>query len=564
MDNNKKKTYNIVIMAITTYLSKLNFQKKAVIVIIFLAFIIRIAGISYGLPLWLIDDEPPFVLGAIKMIQLRALIPAFHQSEFEKILYYPPYLSYLYIIPFIGIIGFQYLLHYKLGDLFIPFLVSDLSQFFMTARFIMTIVSLISIFLIYKIGKNLFFSEKIGAVAAFLLSTSLLHIMLSITSRHWLTVSFFGLLIFFFLSSPKYESNKKYLIASAVAGIGMGFSAIIIAYLALIALWYLFAEKYPVPKMNILACVILFSIMAAFPLLLYPQSLGFTRDVTTGAPKTLTGIIVSPFLFLKPIALSEPILAFFAAIGLLALLFYRRSVFIFFFTLIYGYSALFYIAFRFEHRFVAGLLPFIALLAAYGFNKISELLPKKSAYALLIIPLIFSTQLSRVIANNDSRMAARNWIEKNIPTHEKILVYARLTRLSSDPTAIEEQRAIDNGSLRKVDEAEKALSPDNRNTPIFHALNLYSVNNEQFFNNISEYAEKNNYKYALISDEDFTWERKDFSIMQKFGKSGTLIKTFGSYQPEYSISTTQLSGSPLKLFKFSEFGPPLSLYKIPK
>ena len=88
MDNNKKKTYNIVIMAITTYLSKLNFQKKAVIVIIFLAFIIRIAGISYGLPLWLIDDEPPFVLGAIKMIQLRALIPAFHQSEFEKILYY--------------------------------------------------------------------------------------------------------------------------------------------------------------------------------------------------------------------------------------------------------------------------------------------------------------------------------------------------------------------------------------------------------------------------------------------------------------------------------------------
>lgn len=551
-------------MAIIAYFSKLNFQQKAIIVIIFLAFVLRITGIFYGLPLWLVDDEQPFVLSAIKMIQIHTLIPTLYQTEFEKILYYPPYLSYLYIIPFIGVIGFQYLLHHKLGNLFVPFLVSDLSQFFITARLIMAIVSLISIFLIYKIGKNLFSSEKIGAVAAFLLSTSLLHIMLSITSRHWLAVSFFGLLIFFILSNPKYESGKKYLIASAITGIGIGFSAIIIVYLTLIALWYLFSEKYPISKINILTCVALFAILTAIPLLLYPQSLGFTGDVSTNAPKTISGVITSPFLFLKPIALSEPILTLFATIGLITLLFHRKNVFAAFFVFLYSYSALFYIAFRYEHRFTAGLLPFLALLAAYSIDYVARLTNKRSIYALLIIPLIFSIQLSRLILHNDSRINAKIWIEQNIPAHEKILVYARLTRLSSDPAAIEEQRTIDSGSLRKIDEAEEALPQNIKKTPTFHALNLYSVNNEQFFNNISEYAKKNNYKYALISDEDFVWGRKDFSIMQKFGKSGTLIKTFGSYQPKYSISITQLLGSPLKLFKFNKFGPPLSFYRISK
>lgn len=543
-------------------LSRLNFQQKGLAAVIFLAFIIRITGISYGLPLWLVDDEPPFVLAAIKMIQLHTLIPALHQAEFAKILYYPPYLSYIYVAPFAGILSFQYLSHYSLGEFFVPFIVSDLSLFYMMARFIMVIASLISIFLIYRVGRNLFSNERIGLVAAALLSTSLLHVMLSVTSRHWLAVSFFGLLIFSILTDSKYGNNRKYLLASIAAGIGMGFSVIVSAYLALIALWYLLAEKYPVSKANIFSCIVSFVALSAIPLLLYPQSLGFTGDVSARAAKTLSGIIASPFLFLSPIASSEPILIALSLIGLAALLFYRKNLFLIFFFVIYSYSALFYLAFRYEHRFTAGLLPFLALLAAYGLNHIYELTKTKWIFSVLIVPLIFSAQLSRLILHDDSRINAKTWIEQNIPAHEKILVYARLTRLPSEPDSINEQKMIDSGSLRKVDEAEAVLPADLRAAPAFRALNLYSVNNDRFFTDIAEYAAKNNYRYALISDENFMRGEEEFAIMQKLGRSGKLIKTFGSHQSQFSISMTQLIGNPLGLFRFGEFGPPLSLYGI--
>ena len=549
----------MVLKKITSYIKS---APKTLIAIVFFAFILRVVGISYGLPLWLVDDEPPFVLSAIKMIQLRTLIPALHQSDFANILYYPPYLAYLYVLPFITLLGFQYAAHYALGSLFIPFVVSDLSTFFIIARFITILFALASIVFIYEIGKNIFNSVRIGILSAFFLSTSLLHIMLSITSRHWLVVSFFGLLVFWILSNPKHAIEKKYLAVSIAAGVGMGFNIIIGTYLILVAAWYLFFERRAIAIKYIVASVVVFTILASLPVLLYPQSLGFASDITTDNPKTAIGILTSPFLFLKPNAFSEPLLMIFFIIGLAALFFLQRNLFVVFFLLLYGYSALFYIAFRYEHRFTVGLLPFAVLLAAYGFNYIALITKKQWIYALLIIPLVFSVQLNRVIMNNDSRVNARTWIEQNIPAHEKILVYARLTRLSSEPDAINEQKTIDSGSLRKVDEAEALLPPNMRSNTTFHSLNLYSVTNELFFENIGNYAKKNNYTYALISNENFMRDEKEFDIMQKLGASGMLIKTFGSYQPDYSISASQLLGNPIRLFSFREFGPKLSLYKI--
>lgn len=549
-------------MSIVAKLSGLNFYQKFLIAILFLGFVIRMSGISYGLPLWLVDDEQPFILAALKMLQLQTMLPGLHAAEFEKILYYPPYLAYLYLIPFSILLGLQYFLNFDLRELLIPFITSDLSQFFLGARFIMILASLASIFLIYKIGKNIFSNYRIGLLSAFLLSTSLLHILLSITSRHWLVVSFFGLLILYIITNPEYESNKKYLYASIATGIGFGFSTIIIAYLALIVLWYILQENNRISKKRMASYIIVFGVLAAIPIIIYPQSLGFSGDVTTEAVKTIPGIVTSPILFLKPIALSEPILAFFSIIGLISLFLSSKKMFAVFFGLIYSYSTLFYLAFRFEHRFTAGLLPFITILAAYGIYKTAESIKKDWIYAILIAPLIFSSQLGVLLYKNDSRIIAREWIEKNIQPHEKILVYARLTRLSTDASAVEEQRGIDGSSLRKVDEAEEVLPENLRKSTPFHALNLYSVNNEQFFKNISEYASKNNYKYALISDEDFLWGREDFALMQNFVKSSALIKTFGSHQTKYSISITQLIGSPLGLFKLKNFGPPLSLYEL--
>ncbi|MBI2406557.1 MAG: hypothetical protein HYV25_03170, partial [Candidatus Harrisonbacteria bacterium] len=58
-------------------------MSRTTILLIFIlavAFFVRIAGISYGLPMWLVSDEPPFIFGALKMMELRTLVPALHTA----------------------------------------------------------------------------------------------------------------------------------------------------------------------------------------------------------------------------------------------------------------------------------------------------------------------------------------------------------------------------------------------------------------------------------------------------------------------------------------------------
>ena len=71
--------------------------------ILALAALLRIAGIGHGLPLFVVDDEPPFVLAALKMLELKTLLPAAH-TEFQDFLYYPPYLAYL-LLPFFAFVS---------------------------------------------------------------------------------------------------------------------------------------------------------------------------------------------------------------------------------------------------------------------------------------------------------------------------------------------------------------------------------------------------------------------------------------------------------------------------
>src|SRR3989344_8778346 len=108
------------------------FNPKLLLVYILLfSFLVRLAGIGYGLPLWLIDDEPPFTLAALKMIQLKTPLPVFHLDEFKAFLYYPPYLSYLYLFPFSVLLAAKYLFFSGGLDQFLYYVNIDLSPFFL-------------------------------------------------------------------------------------------------------------------------------------------------------------------------------------------------------------------------------------------------------------------------------------------------------------------------------------------------------------------------------------------------------------------------------------------------
>src|SRR3989338_311499 len=422
--------------------------KWLLICILVFAFLVRVAGINYCLPLWLIDDEPPFTLAALKMIQLKTLLPASHLEEFRTVLYYPPYLSYLYLIPFTFLLGVKYLFFNGGREQFDFFLTGDLSGFFLIARFLNVLLGTASVYLLYKTVKNILKREVPALLSAFFLSTSLFHILMSANSRHWLPVSFFTVFVLWILSLD-WEFKKKYFTAVLAIGVGMGFSPINGLLLALIGYWYFFYEQRSlsdlVKEKYFYLSLVVFGFRAVLPGILYPQSFGFRGDLTFQEAKSILGIVASPFIFLKPIALSEPILAFFAVLGLLFSIFYMRNLFLPVFLFLYAYSAVFYLFFRYEHRFTLPLFPLLAIMAGYGaVEAYKRIGGSRVLTALLVIslalPAIFSLKLSYLLYRNDSRTYLIEWVKSNVPAGSKILVYARLTRLPAVPEAIKEQR----------------------------------------------------------------------------------------------------------------------------
>ena len=83
--------------------------RKPIVWVLLGAFVLRLFGIPYGFPLFLVNDEPAFVLGALKMMELKTLVPAWHSAEFQKVLYYPPFLAYFYLIALAPVLAVHYL-----------------------------------------------------------------------------------------------------------------------------------------------------------------------------------------------------------------------------------------------------------------------------------------------------------------------------------------------------------------------------------------------------------------------------------------------------------------------
>ena len=540
-------------------------MKKILFVILIIAFAVRIVGIGYGLPLWLVADEPPFVLGVLKMIELKTVIPRFHLEEFRSVLYYPPYISYFYLPFFSSMLAVKYLSFEGDRGSFINYLGADLSDFFMVARFLNVILAVFSVFLVYRVAKNIFKDEWIGLASAFFLGTSSLHILLSMTSRQWLAVSFIYILVLYFLTAPSLSLKKRYFLAVLTAGIGMGISAISAVALVLIKFYYLFFEKKKISELlrekffYLLAAAILFLIV--LPLWLYPASIGFQGKISIFDSKSLGGFLLSPFVFFKSLLFAEPVLMLFFTLGLIFVFFRNRKLFWTSLIFLSVYSFVFYFAFRFEDRFLTPILPMIAILAGFGFVQLFRRLPTgqagwKFSVILLVLPLIFSLRLGYLAYQNDSRANLRNWIEKNIPEGSKVLVSARLMRLSSNAYAIREQEALDSGSLRQVDrsEAHFGKSPI---YPSFHALNLYSMENKNF--PFDKYA--SNYEYLVLPKLDYRKDAELHENFQQLGDMGSLVASFGE-DADFSISESKLGKNPLRLLETKMLGPAVSLYRI--
>lgn len=538
--------------------------------ILLFAFLIRIVMIKYGLPFWLYNDEPPFILTTLKMFQLKTLLPVLHEADFKPFMYYPPYISYLFIPFFLISIGISYLgFDGSLGELQ-SVLASDPSIFFLTARFVVILISLLTIYLIYKITQSLTKSTSASLYSAVLSSTSIMFVSLSITGKHWVPILFFYTLCLYLLTRTNWSIKKRYILSAITIGIGTGVSTVVILFSVVIFLWYVIYDKVSIKEsltsllMYKLGFIV--AILSIIPVLLYPASLGFVPDTTLHGGKTLLGLLTSPFIFPFPFIATEPVLVFLSLIGLCFGFkkykpFFATSII---FTVFY--CMIFYEFFRFEYRFLLPLILFLIISSAIGIDEIRNKFPSKYSkvfiYLILLIPTLFTIRLAYLGYTNDSRIKAKEWLNENVPAGEKVIVYANLMRIANNKKGILEQGFIDKRSLRTNDKNTLSIRDGLIKEKTFHALNLYTVENDNFYKMIDVYAKKNGYKYLIFSKIDFLDKPEQFEYVKNLTKDAKLIVSYGNNESNYSLSKTEIGPSLLPFFKIKEFGPEVEIYKL--
>lgn len=532
--------------------------------ILVLATLLRIGGLWYGLPLFLVADEPAFPLSALKMLELRTLIPSLSPEAFAPILYYPPYLSYLYLPFFALTIGISYLFYSDVDVLFIPHLLADLTPFFLIARVWSVAAGVATVYLAYRLSQSLFASKRAALVTALLVATSLAHIALSSVARHWAPVTLVFLLVLCVLTYPGTVSYRRYGYALILIGAAAGISIVCLVFILPVALHFLLLSglslRRALTNRFLWVSTMVSACLAVLPSFLYAKSTGFVTDLTLSDEKSLFGLLLSPFsagIFIFP---AEPVLVLGTLAGLV--LFWRSAprVSLFLGLTISLYVMIFYVFFRFETRFFLPLIPLFALLGGYA----TRYLPASRIGAVvlgvvLLFPLSSAAALSVLAFTGDTRSLARNYMLETTTKDDRILVYANLTRVSTTRAAVDELRAIAPSALRKVDEAEAEL--DKRTLP--HALNLYAISNDDFFTALATYAKEHKYQY-LVFDPAYAMSNpirmKAFSALTA---SSTIVASWKGMDPTTSFGGSSFEDPFWRLFSGANFGPDLVIYRLP-
>lgn len=542
------------------------------IFILAVAFLARIAGISYGLPMWLVSDEPPFIFGALKMLELGTLVPALHAADFASGLYFPPYLSYLYLIFFIPVLGLKYLFFNGTLRQFVDIITLDPSALFLIGRLISAVLGTATVWLVYKTTRRIFASEIPALLSAAFLALSFLHVNFSHWGRHWVPATFFFTLVLYVLSRDDMNVRRRYFLASLIAGVGVGINYQAGLSALFIALWFLIYDNMTTFRLRsgdkkrmlwdsawIFGCALLFIALVALAYLLYPQGLVVHRENVIGGAWSIAEFFAGYVFYAQKLISTEP--AFFAfIIAGFVMLFFRHKKFFWVASLFtFLYIAIFYFFFFHMDRYILMLYPLFAIVAGYGLWVVGGALFAHShfaAYALGIIVFGISAigvfRLDALLLKNDTRVHAIHWVMNNVPAGEKVVAFARLLRVPTTAEAVVEQRNLDPASLRSMDAALLRLPNDLRSSPRYHALNLFAASGATIKSALS-YARANGYAYLIYSPE----------FAQKYGIAsspellGETIATFSGFAHNDEDVTNGFGGGLRKMFALESNGPTL-------
>lgn len=575
----------------------MNILKKPITWILFLALALRLWGITYGFPFFLVNDETPHVYGALKMIELETLIPAFHQEEFKKVLYYPPLTSYVFLPVLLPVIGAHWifsglppLAEYKSA------LALDPSFIWIAARIFMALIGVLNVFVVYLFTRRVFQSERAGMFAALFLALSFYHIQLSHNVRHWLPASFLLTLVWFF-STPIFQGNaswRRYLgigmLVGAAAG-GVNTAAVI----GLIPPFFASVFRNGVvgrkriegKKLGIL--FLSFALIALFFIVLHPY--GFTRAEGAANPsadvsgrfvalaeKSFSGWIDFAAEYVGALWNFEAPLFLAGGAGVFLLFFQRRwfwgGTFL---AYVFSFFTLLYLFDDFTARGIVFVTPILAVFAGYAVDAVFRNLKARifSQVLFFVFCLLFSAVLfgwqfitdvryDYLLSQKDTRLVARRWTVEHIPAGSRIVLDAQYLRLTNAKRGIEGMRAIDPASLRAADTALAALSNDRYPYPAYDIVNLNFVSKEKRSAlSTDNFFKENGFEFLIVEYNNADAIPED---TRRLIGGGQLIRRISQWKG-FGASSFDGSGkmgkfSVQKLFQVERFGFFVDIYKL--
>lgn len=409
--------------------------------ILILAFVLRVWGIAFGLPLL---ETRPDELTSIS-IALDVLSGDFNPHFFV----YPSLHIYL--------ISFLYLSYYVIGrlagtyqtlaDLVVDFTL-DPTVLHLIARWLSVFFGVATIYLLYRLTKHLINSTFAALVSAFLLSVAYLHVRESHFAKTDVMMVFFLVLAFVFIFKLyRRQSLRDSILAGLASGLAISskYSAfpVLVSLLLVYVLYYL---KRRLPFFRVfrnrhlryayVAAFFGFVLGTPYSILSSSEFLDGIRFLSQAVNEGYLGFRTGTgWWFHLRYSLFYGIgwsfyLAATVGVVMLFVRDWRKSVLLFSFPLLYylfiGRSTLRVV------RFVLPLVPFLCISASYFFERFARRLRplvgmfgRRMILSLTLAILAFPSTLAglrfnRLISQEDSRLLARSWIQQQLVSGSSI------------------------------------------------------------------------------------------------------------------------------------------------
>ena len=430
----------------------------ALIVVLLLAFLLRIYGIGFGLPHLFYWDEPTVVNRAVR----------FGSGDLNPHFFAYPAL-YMYVL--FAVSGLMFLLgratgHYHSAQDFAAEYFLDPSRVYLSVRLATACVGTLTVWFTFLVGKK-YFNERVGLLGALFMAVSVVngsHSHVAITDvPHVLFIVAACLPLHNVLTRGR---PRDYVLSGLLIGLGAAtkYLAVLLVPTLLLAAW-LSTRRPPAPldqaaspqnqepaspsRSPLIPLAFAFAALLAGFFIGTPFNLlnlrAFLADIQTQQTISQGSGSGTSYWYYISKALPGDMGAFvyFTAIaGILLLLWKRRSVGALFLTFPFVY---FVFIGRYPLGFSRYMLPegpFLAMLAAFTFNWLYETVrdllkqekanPFRAAWksvwafsvmALALPPLWLLLQWDSLMANTpDTRTRALKWVEDNVPAGSAISI----------------------------------------------------------------------------------------------------------------------------------------------